>query len=469
MYPTCDVVVPHTKSMEDLFTVLNVIIKDDTISQGDFWRNQSIIPIPKSSDVRPQDHLDLMDPSALKEKHIAIPKCYVGKSRRSSSAATFSPATSPLWHRAISDLISLGATITETDSFPLVENYSKQHFPGQSANIPGIPDNWIATERCDMIATAWDDFLQHNNDANIPSLAGVNHTQINPGFAPMDDPAEFTEQQNHVRYAEMTDFIRHRRRPDSMHNLPGCAAALGALEAARKRDLEDWMDANGFDLLAFPTNGDVGRAAAEECREAMLDALREGVKYSNGDRAMKHLGVPAVTVPMGMLEDKGMPVGITFAGRAYADGGILRCAFAYEAATRRRLGPPLAPPLVTDVLVLAGAAAMGTEKLELVVEWKDVVETSDKGFEIRDISLGGTIQCEDSMVTVESIRAFVNGDEDAPVRLNGESWEWKARMRRPHVQEKYPVPEKITRDQFMVVLIAKASNNRATAILLLEN
>lgn len=254
-----------------------------------------------------------------------------------------------------------------------------------------------------------------------------------------------------------------------MHNLPGCAAALGALEAARKRDLEDWMDANGFDLLAFPTNGDIGRADAEECREAMLDALREGVKYSNGGRAMKHLGVPAVTVPMGMLEDKGMPVGITFAGRAFADGGILRCAFAYEAATRRRLGPPLAPPLVTDVFVLAGAAAMGTEKLELVVEWKDVVETSDKGFEIRDISLGGTIQCEDSMVTVESIRAFVNGDEDAPVRLNGESWEWKARMRRPHVQEKYPVPEKITRDQFMVVLIAKASNNRATAILLLEN
>lgn len=472
LYPTCDVVVPHAKSMEDLFAILNAIINDDTDSFGDFWRSQPTVPIPSSSAVRPQDYLSLMDPTALKGKRIAVPKCYIGQPTSSGYTATFSDATSALWHRAAADLESLGATLVPTDTFPLVDNYARQLFPGQAANVPDIPASWIDTERCELIAVAWDDFLRRNADPHCcpDGLVDVDHKQINPGFAPMDDPAAFTETQNHVRYAEMVDFVRSARRPRSVYDLPGCADALRALEAARKRDLEEWMDANGFDLLAFPTNGDVGRAEAEEDEGAMRDALREGVKYSNGGRALKHLGVPAVTVPMGVLEGgSGMPVGLTFAGRAYGDSDLLRCAFAYETATRRRTGPPLAPGLETDVVMLGGAGVVGSEKPRVVVEWSDVTKRSDGEFEIRDVSLGGTVRCEGSSVAIEGMEAFVNGEESATVTLKGDSWEWNAQLKRPHVRDKYPTPGKIPRDQFMIVFLARASNGRSTGILLLED
>jgi hypothetical protein len=52
---------------------------------------------------------------------------------------------------------------------------------------------------------------------------------------------------------------------------------------------------------------------------------------ANGNLAIRHLGVPTVTVPMGVMADIGMPVGLTFAGRAYDDNALLRLASAFEA------------------------------------------------------------------------------------------------------------------------------------------
>ena len=48
-------------------------------------------------------------------------------------------------------------------------------------------------------------------------------------------------------------------------------------------------------------------------------------------------GYPAVTVPMGMVE--GLPVGLSFLGRAWADGSVLSLAHAYEQATAHRVAP----------------------------------------------------------------------------------------------------------------------------------
>ncbi|MEO0601885.1 MAG: amidase family protein, partial [Myxococcota bacterium] len=48
-------------------------------------------------------------------------------------------------------------------------------------------------------------------------------------------------------------------------------------------------------------------------------------------------GYPAVTVPMGVVED--LPVGLSFIGPAFTDGRLLAYAYAYERATRRRPVP----------------------------------------------------------------------------------------------------------------------------------
>ena len=55
--------------------------------------------------------------------------------------------------------------------------------------------------------------------------------------------------------------------------------------------------------------------------------------------------VPTVTVPMGVMADIGMPVGLTFAGRAYDDNNLLRVASAFESTGSKRRVPPRTPPL----------------------------------------------------------------------------------------------------------------------------
>ena len=53
---------------------------------------------------------------------------------------------------------------------------------------------------------------------------------------------------------------------------------------------------------------------------------------------------PAVTVPMGFLAD-GLPAGLQILGRTWAEGDLIRFAYAYEQATRHRRPPPLFPEL----------------------------------------------------------------------------------------------------------------------------
>ncbi|KAJ4174201.1 hypothetical protein NW754_004616 [Fusarium falciforme] len=202
LYPTCDQAVPHTKTMTDLFHVLNVVVADDAAAgDADFWRSQPYVSLPKASDVRPDDYLSLADPDALRHKRIAVPKCFIGvEGARPTNAC--SAGVRALWDRARKDLESLGATVLETD-FPLFENYTRQHFPGQGMNVPGLSQEWAARERCDMIALSWDNFLRSNGDDKIPNFTFAELEKIHPHIAPMDDPSQHTESQNQVRYEDM--------------------------------------------------------------------------------------------------------------------------------------------------------------------------------------------------------------------------------------------------------------------------
>ena len=51
------------------------------------------------------------------------------------------------------------------------------------------------------------------------------------------------------------------------------------------------------------------------------------------NHVMRHLGIPSVSVTMGIMEDTGMPVGLTFAGPAYSDTELMKWAFDYENAS----------------------------------------------------------------------------------------------------------------------------------------
>lgn len=468
LYPTCDVIVPHTRSMEDLFAVLNVIVADDgDSSRGiDFWRNQQIVPIPKASEIRPKDYRDLADPYALVGKRVAIPRCFLGD----PSAKPFhvcTTAVKALWDSVQKTLESLGATVIATD-FPLLEKYTKKDFPGQSCNVPGLSHEWTRIERYLMIATAWEDLLQQNGDVRCTSLSKCDPGKIHPLIAPMDDPSRFTEAQNQVRYSEMIESIRDRQY--SLYDLPGIAEAVRALEDMRKRDLEDWMDAHGIDLLAFPTNGDVSYANSDEVYESMLHALQDGVKYSNGGRALKHLGIPCITVPMGTLSDTQMPVGMTLASRAWADNDLLRYAYAYEVASRNRTVPRLTPPLSSDSIPMVPLLdrLCSTAKPFLNLDSATWKEPANSEHEVRrEVSVKGTMQSSEPTVGIASLEVFVDGKLFTSISLTGEKWEWNACLSRAKVVDRYPTIGRVPKDCFLVIFIATLQNGRNAARMLL--
>lgn len=201
----------------------------------------------------------------------------------------------------------------------------------------------------------------------------------------------------------------------------------------------------------------------------MLDALRDGVKYSNGNRAIRHLGIPAVTVPMGDMADKGMPVGLTFAGKAYSDPEILRCAWAYETATSRRTSPPLAPRLDSDVIALShrpvADSSISGRVLQLTLD-KQTVQSKAHGSRTSiDIELSGTVAYGHGDAV--EITLFTNEGDAQDVAVQNGRWHWRSTLTRDAVDEKYPVPGSIPRDKFIIVLVAKTACGLSDGIFLL--
>jgi amidase len=454
LFPTCDTVVPHTRTMEDMFALLDVIVKKDDKNACDFWRAQPFVKLPEVDTVRPKSYHDLSDAKALAGKKIGVPKMYIGGTDSDPTARKVHTRQSviDLWSNARKILEGLGAVVEEVD-FPVVTKFERPDTARADSPVEEsiAPPHHNEVDMCQLMAYAWDDFLTNNGDKNVAtSLAQVESSTIFPR-PPGSVPDQYDSNDPLVRHTDVVAHITGGRIPT--YDIPGLGQALQNLEAKRKADYEDWLTATGLDAVVWPCNGDVGKADADVNETSAAEAWRNGVLYSNGNCAIRQLGIPTVSVPMGVMVDTKMPVNLTFAGKAYEDNDLFRYAYAFEKAGNLRQPPGRTPALDTDTIELgAGKTSMGKQAPEVTLE-TEILETKNG----KKLHIIGTCEEEE----LKSLTVYVDGEEVKGLKLTQEKWEVESDV----VSKSASRPEEIgvpDPAKAMVVVLASRKNGRST-------
>ena len=116
---------------------------------------------------------------------------------------------------------------------------------------------------------------------------------------------------------------------------PGYLAALAASRRlSRAEGIDRTMDGHRLDAVVAPTGG-----------PAWVTDLVNGDHFGGSSSGYPAVaGYPNVTVPAGAVH--GLPVGVSFFGRAWSEPTLIRIAHAFEQATQARLVPAFRPTLV---------------------------------------------------------------------------------------------------------------------------
>jgi amidase len=271
------------------------------------WSGDGIIPISHSQDTagpmtrtvtdaaillgllaeKNQDYSKFLDVNGLKNARIGIASDFFG----------FHSGVDKLMEEAIQKMKDSGATIIENLKF---ENRSE----------------WGSLEWQVLISEFKADlniYLKTRTGLKIQSLADL--MEFNRKNA---DTEMMWFGQEIVEAAEKTVGL----------NDPVYLEALSkAHELTRKNGIDLLMDKHQLDALIAPTNG-----------PAWTIDLVNGDHFGGGSSEPAAIsGYPAITVPSGFIH--GLPVGISFFGREWSEGTLIKLAYAYEQATKHRKAP----------------------------------------------------------------------------------------------------------------------------------
>ena len=362
LVPTMDVVVPYTRSMPELLLVLDAVVADDSTTRGDFWRAQPWVSIPPTSLLRPPSYADLAGARALDGARLGVPRMYVGAENTSAfdnsgDPIETRPSVIAQWQKARRDLEAAGATVVEVD-LPVVRDYeSRGRADDRSLAARGlVPPDYAERELYELSMWGWETFLQANGDPALHRLVDVEPELIFP-TPPGSLPGRYDDHLSRFAPEDVAleDYV-HRAREHGVPELdeiPSLEAGVRGLDQARRELFDDWLTTEGLDAIVFPAVADIGPADADVNPASAELAWRNGTWVANGNLVWRHLGIPTVQVPMGMLDDIAMPIGLTFAGRGWDDARLLAMGAHFEASAQRpgsalgatRIDPPLTPEL----------------------------------------------------------------------------------------------------------------------------
>jgi amidase len=255
-----------------------------------------------------RDYAKYLDANGLKGARIGVVR---------KKLMGYSPAADRLVEAAIAAMKSLGATIVDPADIPTLGQFDDSELDVLLYEFKTDLNKYLAgLGPSSPVHTLQDviDFNLHHQDRELPFFAQE-----------LFDQAQ--------KKGPLTDAAYR-------------AALEKNLRLSRAQGIDAVMTKNKLDALIAPTGG-----------PAWLTDLVNGDSSTNGSSSAAAVaGYPHITVPAG--DAFGLPVGLSFFGRAWSEPTLIRLAYAYEQATRHRR-PPAFQASVTIRTATPAAAATG--------------------------------------------------------------------------------------------------------------
>lgn len=232
------------------------------------------------------DYTAYLDINGLQGKRLGIEK----------TAYTGNPDMEALLQEAISVLKSKGATIVEIELLKELKPIGNDEFTVLTYEFKDGLKNYFSTAPTKMKSLA--DVIKFNMD---------NEAKAMPFFK-----------------QEIMDQAQAKGDLNSKEYLDAVAKTTGITRKA----IDSIMKDNKLDAIIAPTNGFA-------CTIDLVNGDYDNGFIFSGPAAMA--GYPHITVPMGAAH--GLPIGLSFVSTAHKEGDIIKLAYAYEQASKKRLKP----------------------------------------------------------------------------------------------------------------------------------
>lgn len=326
LVPDRDVIGPMTRYAEDNAKVMDVATFDDPT---DIWYPINISP--DGARVRPSDYTTQATTTSLAGKRIGVIGNYVGQPYPS-------PAPTPI---ALPDVPANSGNSANTTGVNTVQAEILTNFNRSLAELEALGATIVTVYLPPNVDTAVNTgdgqptrrlYVTPPNEVSIATRAQAyaHYTYFTGDFDESNDP---------VTRLTQAGQSQNLRNAVAAQNFTTFVDANGAEHFAAQRLInrrfEAWMDENNLDVLVWPTHHTKSRTGGSV----------------PGRDLVNNLGLPACTIPNGIIPSTGEPTTLAFCGRYREDDYVLALGAAYEKATRYRIPSPLAPPLEGESFV----------------------------------------------------------------------------------------------------------------------
>lgn len=241
----------------------------------------------RSRGKRPASYLSFLDANRLRGARLGVFRLYIDDPKTD-------PEIKSLAERALTELEAAGATLVDPFSIPNFDSLTK-----------GL--------HCDSFA--------HDVNAYLATLGDA---------APYKTLAAIVASGKYL--PANAGKLKRSAKSTSNSNQPCPDLFTADRNIAFRNAVRVAMDRHRVDAIIYPTWSNPPRKVGD-------------LKSPAGDNSQvlsPHTGFPAITVPIGFTEG-GLPAGMTFVGRLFAEPDLIGLVYAYEQSTQHRHPPALFP------------------------------------------------------------------------------------------------------------------------------